>query len=208
MPEFLVIMIILVMFIILLLSGLYIHSVLLACGIIGLISLEGFSILSGLLGNQPFTRAASYTLTTIPLFVLMAQFILQAGIVQDMFYMIHRLSRGNNSLLGALTIIVGGLLGAVSGSGTASAASLGQVAVPELTKHGYKPDLAAAIAASGGLFIRDSSAKYYFDPLWSCNGNTDWQLVYGSSHSKHTRYVGIYSDYARLLLCFQKRGTE
>lgn len=150
MPEYVVILIILTMFAILLISGLYIHSILFASGIIGLIFLEGFGILSGLLGNEPFNRAASYTLTTIPLFVLMAQFILQSGIVQDMFYMIHKISRGKNSLLGALTIIIGGLLGAVSGSGTATAASLGQVAVPELKKHGYKPELAAAVAASGG----------------------------------------------------------
>ncbi|MFB4162479.1 TRAP transporter large permease [Alteribacillus sp. JSM 102045] len=150
MSEFFIISVILLMFIVFLLSGLYIHSVLFACGIIGLILLEGFSILPGLLGNEPFNRAASYTLTTIPLFVLMAQFVLQSGIVQDMFYFINRLSKGNNSLLGALTIIIGGLLGAVSGSGTATAASLGQVAVPELTKHGYKPELAAAVAASGG----------------------------------------------------------
>ena len=137
-------------FIVLLLAGLYIHSVLLASGIIGLILLEGFGILPGLLGNEPFNRVASYTLTTIPLFVLMAQFILQSGLVQDIFYMVHKVSKGKNSLLGVLTLIIGGLLGAVSGSGTATSASLGQVAIPELRKHGYSAPLAGAVAASGG----------------------------------------------------------
>ncbi|TWT06767.1 TRAP transporter large permease [Planococcus sp. CPCC 101016] len=150
MDNLLVIGIILAMMIVLLIAGLYIHSVLLASGIIGLILLEGFGILPGLLGNEPFNRVASYTLTTIPLFVLMAQFILQSGLVQDIFYMVHKVSKGKNSLLGILTLIIGGLLGAVSGSGTATSASLGQVAIPELRKHGYSAPLAGAIAASGG----------------------------------------------------------
>lgn len=150
MDNLTVIGIILVMMIVLLLAGLYIHSVLLASGIIGLILLEGFGILPGLLGNEPFNRVASYTLTTIPLFVLMAQFILQSGLVQDIFYMVHKVSKGRNSLLGVLTLIIGGMLGAVSGSGTATSASLGQVAIPELRKHGYSAPLAGAIAASGG----------------------------------------------------------
>ncbi|MDQ0428103.1 tripartite ATP-independent transporter DctM subunit [Planomicrobium stackebrandtii] len=150
MDNLLVIGIILIMMIVLLIAGLYIHSVLLASGIIGLILLEGFGILPGLLGNEPFNRVASYTLTTIPLFVLMAQFILQSGLVQDIFYMVHKVSKGKNSLLGVLTLIIGGMLGAVSGSGTATSASLGQVAIPELRKHGYSAPLAGAIAASGG----------------------------------------------------------
>jgi tripartite ATP-independent transporter DctM subunit len=86
----------------------------------------------------------------VVLYVLMAQFILQSGIVKDLFYIVHKISKGKNSILGILTISVGGLLGAVSGSGTASSASLGQVAIPELRKHGYSSSLAGAIAAAGG----------------------------------------------------------
>ena len=150
MDNLLVIGIVIVLMLLMLLSGMFIHSVLFACGIIGLIMLEGFDILPGLLGNEPFNRVASYTLTTIPLFVLMAQFILHSGMVQDIFYIVHKVSRGKNSLLGVLTLIIGGMLGAVSGSGTATSASLGQVAIPELRKHGYSGPLAGAIAASGG----------------------------------------------------------
>jgi tripartite ATP-independent transporter DctM subunit len=138
------------MLVLFLISGLYIHSVLFASGVIGLILLEGFSTLPGLLGNEPFNRVASYTLTTIPLYVLMAQFILHSDIVKDIFHIVHKMSRGKNSILGILTMCIGGVLGAVSGSGTATAASLGQVAIPELRKHGYSAPLAGAIAAAGG----------------------------------------------------------
>lgn len=150
MSEVMIIGIVVAAFLLLLLAGLYIHSVLLVAGIGGLILLEGFDILTGLAGPQPFQRTASYTLTTIPLFVLMAQFILQAGIVKDLFYIVNRASRGRRGVLGALTLIAGSLLGAVSGSGTATAASLGQVAVPELRKHGFRAPLAGAVAATAG----------------------------------------------------------
>ncbi|WP_078427681.1 TRAP transporter large permease [Alkalihalobacterium alkalinitrilicum] len=144
------IIVVLILFIVLLLFGLYIHSVLLASGVIGLILLDGFGILEGLLGNQAYHSVATYSLSTIPLFVLMAQFILQTDIVKDYFNIVHRLSRGSGSFLGGLTIVAGGFLGAVSGSGTASSAALGQVAVPELTKKGFSPALSGAIAATGG----------------------------------------------------------
>ncbi len=150
MSSFVVIVAILTMLVVFLISGLYIHSVLFASGVIGLILLEGFSILPGLLGNEPFNRVASYTLTTIPLFVLMAQFILQSDIVKDIFYLVNKVSGKRNSVLGMLTLTIGGVLGAVSGSGTATAASLGQVAVPELRRHGYSAPLSGAIAAAGG----------------------------------------------------------
>jgi C4-dicarboxylate transporter DctM subunit len=137
-------------FLVLLLAGHYIHSVLMVAGIGGLILLDGMEILTGLLGPQPFARTAAYTLTTIPLFVLMAQFILQADIIKDLFYVVNRFSRGRKGVLGSLTLVAGAMLGAVSGSGTATAASLGQVAVPELEKHGFKAPLAGAVAAAAG----------------------------------------------------------
>ena len=137
-------------FLLLLLAGHYIHSLLMVAGIGGLVLLDGMDILTGLLGPQPFARTAAYTLTTIPLFVLMAQFILQADIVKDLFYVVNKFSRGRKGVLGSLTLVAGAMLGAVSGSGTATAASLGQVAVPELEQHGFKAPLAGAVAAAAG----------------------------------------------------------
>lgn len=137
-------------FMLLLLAGHYIHSILAITGIVGLVLLDGMDILTGLLGPTPFNRTAAYTLTTIPLFVLMAQFILQADVVKDLFYVVNKMARSRKGILGSLTLIAGAMLGAVSGSGTATAASLGQVAVPELSKQGFKPPLAGAVAAAAG----------------------------------------------------------
>lgn len=140
----------LVLFLALLLAGAHIHAALFTVGIVGILLLDGPQLLSGMVGPQPFTRTASYSLSTIPLFVLMAQFVLHAGIVTDIFALVSRLSRGRTGPLGALTIGAGGMLGAVSGSGSATSAALGQVAVPELSRYGMPKPMAGAVAASAG----------------------------------------------------------
>jgi C4-dicarboxylate transporter DctM subunit len=150
MLEYIAITIVIIIFVYLLLSGQFISSLLLATGVLGIYIIGGMSLLNGFLQSEPFNRVASYTLTTVPLYILMAQFIMQAGIIKDFYNLVFKLSKGRTSLLGVLTVFIGGLLGAVSGSGTATAASLGQVAVPELKRRGYPDGLAGALAASSG----------------------------------------------------------
>lgn len=150
MEESTVIIIVLILFLYLLLMGQYISSVLLTVGILGIYLLGGMQLLNGFIQNEPFNRVASYTLTTVPLYMLMAQFIMQAGIVKDLYGLFYRLSRGRKGVLGVLTILIGGLLGGVSGSGTATSAALGQIAVPEMQRRGYPDHLAGTIAAAAG----------------------------------------------------------
>lgn len=144
--------IVIILFIVFLAFGMYIHSILLAAGIIGIALLEGPSYIVGFLQSDPFLRTTSYTLTTIPLFVIMAQFVVKSGIVEDLYNFVYNVSRGKRGLLGVLTIVAGGFLGAVSGSTNASAAAMGQVAVPQLMKRGYSEGIAGAtVAAAGSL---------------------------------------------------------
>lgn len=138
------------LFALLLAAGAYIHSVLFVAGIAGIVLLHDASLMGNLIGPASFQRTATYTLTTIPLFVLMAQFVLQSGVIKDMFYLVNRASGGRRGFLGSLTFVAGALLGAVSGSGTAAAASIGQVAAPELERHQFKPAFAGGIAAAAG----------------------------------------------------------
>src|SRR5699024_5007880 len=114
--------------------------------------LEGPSYVVGFLQADPFLRTTSYSLTTVPLFVIMAQFVVRSGIVEDLYNFVYNISKGKRGFLGVLTIIAGGFLGAVSGSSNASAAAMGQVAVPQLIKRGYNEGIAGAtVAAAGSL---------------------------------------------------------
>lgn len=148
--ENVIIIVSLIIFLYFLVMGKYISSAMLFVGIIGIFWLGGMDLLNGFLRSEAFTRTASYSLTTIPLYILMAQFIMQAGIVKDLYSLMYTLSRGRPGALGIMTILLGGLLGGVSGSGTATSAALGQIAVPELKKRGYPDHLAGTIAASAG----------------------------------------------------------
>lgn len=144
--------IMLVLFLVFLFAGMHIHAVLLSMGVLGIIMLEGPGYITSFMQSNPYKVVASYTLTTIPLFVLMAQFIVQSGIVRDMYALVYKFSRGKSGFLGTLTVIIGAFLGAVSGSTTGSSAALGQVAVPELRRHGFRDVTAGStIAAAGSL---------------------------------------------------------
>ena len=103
--------------IVLLLGGLYIHSMLLAVGIVGIIALGKSALLSGLLSYTTFTTVATYSMTTIPLYVLCAQLILEAGVVEDLFNILYNISKGRKGVLGTFCCILGAFLGAVCGSG-------------------------------------------------------------------------------------------
>lgn len=140
----------LVALVVLLLSGLYIHSMLLAVGIIGISVMGNVALLPGLLSYATYTTVASYSMTTIPLYVLCAQLILEAGVVEDLFNILYNVSHGKKGVLGAFCCVLGAFLGAVCGSGTATSAALGQAAYPQLVRRGYKSDLAAAVSASSG----------------------------------------------------------
>ena len=144
------ILIALVVLVIMLLSGMYIHSLLLAVGVVGVILLGRGAVLPGLMSYATFTSVATYSMTTIPLYVLCAQLILEAGVVEDLFNLLYNASKGKRGVLGTFCIVLGAFLGAVCGSGTATSAALGQAAYPQLVKRGYKADPAAAVSAASG----------------------------------------------------------
>lgn len=147
-----IIAITLVVFFALMLTQHYISTVMFGSAIVGLFIIGGwnFSYISGAFINEPMQNAASYTMTTIPLYVLMAQFILEAGLIRDLYAIVYKLSKGKKGSLGVLTQVMGGFLGAVCGSGTATSAALGQISIPELRARGYTEGLAGAVAATAG----------------------------------------------------------
>lgn len=150
MDSITVLIIVAIIFAFTLFGGLHISSVLILAGAVGVYLLVGIGPVINLIQVDTFSTVASYTLTTIPLFVLMSQFIVNSDIVKYLYSLIFIVSRGKSAVLGVFTVILGGFLGAVSGSASAMSAALGQFAVPELEKHGYSKPFAASIAAAAG----------------------------------------------------------
>ena len=135
-------------------AGQAVATCLLGAGILGVMLWMNPAVLNGIIGQDTFYTASTYTLSIIPLYLLMAQLLLKGGVIVDLFRVGHRIAGYRRFPLGIATIITGGLLGAVSGSGTASAAALATLAGPELQRVGYTKSFSVALAAiSGSLSV-------------------------------------------------------
>jgi tripartite ATP-independent transporter DctM subunit len=97
-----------------------------------------------------YWRFASYDLSVIPMFLLMSQFASKAGLSRSLF---NSASAFLGHLRGGLSMAaIAGCagFGAICGSSLATAATMAQVALPELRRHHYSGALATATLAAGG----------------------------------------------------------
>lgn len=148
--ESLTLLLVVLYFIIFLGLGQNIPTVLFATGILGLILTAGPSIVIPFLEADIFYRVSTYSFITIPLYVIMAFFLFRGDVIKDVYYVVHQITGKRRSPLGAATVIMGGMLGAVSGSGTAISAGLAVLAGPELQRYGYTKSFSVSLAAIGG----------------------------------------------------------
>lgn len=119
-------------------------------GGVGYILLVGWTPLINTLNNSTYSRFSSYTLSVVPLFLLMGQFATKAGLNRALF---RAASAWFGHLRGGLAIAsVGGcaMFGAICGSSLATAATMSQVALPEMRRYGYSNSLSTGTMAAGG----------------------------------------------------------
>lgn len=101
-------------------------------------------------GLTSYNAITSYSLSVIPLFVLMGQFAFRSKMSEEMYVSVYKwIGRFPGGLAMAT---IGGCAGfaAVTGSTLASAITMGSVALPEMRKYKYDPKLALGAIASGG----------------------------------------------------------
>lgn len=102
------------------------------------------------LNNLVYTRLSNYDLAVIPLFILMGQFATHGGLSKIIYHCASTFVSHIRGGLGIATIGTCAGFGAICGSSLATAATMSQVALPELRRHKYPPPLAAATVAVGG----------------------------------------------------------
>lgn len=137
-------------FVLFLLLGQAVATCLFGAGLLGVWLIGGTRTLHGLVASDIFYTTSAYSLSIIPLYLLMAQLLMKGQVITDLFCVGHRLAGYRRFPLGAATIVTGGLLGAVSGSGSASAAALAALAGPELERVGYTRRFGVSLAAVAG----------------------------------------------------------
>ncbi|GAB3485053.1 TRAP transporter large permease [Nocardiopsis coralliicola] len=119
-------------------------------GVVGLYLHGGTDLLLGLVSVSSHTAVSAYTLSAIPLFILMAQFVLKSGVAGDLFATARAWTGGVRGGLGVATAGAGALFAAISGSSTAAAATLATTSTAEMTAAGYNKRLANGLAAVVG----------------------------------------------------------
>lgn len=137
--------------IVLLLSGMPVFAALGLTATVILLVFEG-SISS--VGDTVFSHLNKDILTTIPLFVLMAQVMIRAKVIDDLYDFANAIVGHVKGGLGVATVLSCTIFAAISGSSVATALSIGASALPQMKRFGYpERDGLGVIAAGGTLGI-------------------------------------------------------
>jgi len=132
-----------------------------AMGVIGVVGM-------GLMRSWPAAMSAaagefidigSYTLSVVPLFVLMGNFVTRAGMSRDLYQAAYAFIGHRRGGLAMSTIAACAGFGAICGSSIATTATMARVAMPEMQRFNYQPALAAGSICAGatlGILIPPS----------------------------------------------------
>ncbi|QEM84070.1 TRAP transporter large permease [Halomonas binhaiensis] len=122
----------------------------LVIGGLGTLLITGPMSILNSLKTLPYEHFSSHTLSIIPLFLLMGQFAARAGLSSAMYQATNDWLGHRRGGLAMSTIGACGAFGAICGSSLATAATMTQVALPEMERQGYRGSLAAGALAAGG----------------------------------------------------------
>jgi tripartite ATP-independent transporter DctM subunit len=119
-------------------------------GFVGMLLLVSQDAGLTLIKTVQYNTATTYSLSVVPLFILMGAFAFHTGLSKDLYLLVYRWLGHMPGGLAMAT--VGGCAGfaAVSGSSLATAATMGMVALPEMERYKYDPALATGCIAAGG----------------------------------------------------------
>jgi tripartite ATP-independent transporter DctM subunit len=92
----------------------------------------------------------AYTLSVIPLFVLMGNFVARAGLAHELFHAAYTLVGHRRGGLAHATVAACAGFGAICGSSIATAATMSKVAYPSMQKLGYSDSLSTGVIATAG----------------------------------------------------------
>lgn len=122
-----------------------------ALGVTGLIILQFYSNgATSLAIDAIWSVFNSFTLSAVPMFILLGEVLLRSGISEKAYAAFSPLFRKIPGGLLHTNIAVCTLFGAVSGSSLSTAAAVGSVAYPEMSKRGYDKDVVVGSLAGGG----------------------------------------------------------
>jgi len=125
-------------------------AALMLVGVIGNTIVGGWNSSFAILGTTAFDTSSAYTLSVIPLFILMGDVASSTRLSADLFNAARVLLSNIRGGLSVAAIGAAACFGAVCGSSVATAATMTKIALPEMRKAGYDDGLATGSIAAGG----------------------------------------------------------
>jgi tripartite ATP-independent transporter DctM subunit len=121
-----------------------------ASGLLGYAALDGWPKALKMLGAVPFNLASAYSLSVVPLFILMGAVASRANMARELFDASNAIFSGIRGALASATIGACAAFGSICGSSIATAATFSKVSIPEMRRYGYDEGFAAGAVASAG----------------------------------------------------------
>jgi len=127
----------------------------LAMGIVGIVGYAymrdwNWTVAFAVAQTKIYETGRNYTLSVVPLFILMGNFVTRAGMSQELFRTAYAFIGHLKGGLAMATILACAGFGAICGSSIATAATMAKVAYPSMKRFGYSDRLATGAIASGG----------------------------------------------------------
>lgn len=116
----------------------------------GVATMIGLQPAIGIIQNTPFSFVANWTLSAVPMFLLMGFISFHAGLTGGLFEAAKAVLRRVPGALAISSIFACSGFAAVCGSSLATAAAMGRIAIPEMVKSGYSASFATGSIAAGG----------------------------------------------------------
>jgi tripartite ATP-independent transporter DctM subunit len=124
-----------------------------AMGIVGFFGVAyklNFHVASAMIAQVTYETGLAYTLSVIPLFILMGNFVAHARMSEELYQAAYCFLGHRRGGLAMSTVVACAGFGAICGSSIATAATFTKVAYPSMRKYRYKDTLAAGSIAAGG----------------------------------------------------------
>ncbi|GAA3509174.1 TRAP transporter large permease [Georgenia daeguensis] len=119
-------------------------------GVLGIALMKSVGVADGAMGSVPFSATSNYSLTVIPMYVLLGMLALHGKLATRLYAVASRLLGWLPGGLGIATVGACAGFAAVSGSSIATAATIGKLATAEMRRYGYPAALAGGIVAAAG----------------------------------------------------------
>lgn len=120
-----------------------------AVGAVGFAMLRSWPAAWAMVGNVAFETGLSYSLSVVPLFILMGNLLTISGVSHGLYAAANALLGRVRGGLAMASVVACGGFSAVCGSSLATAATMSKVAMPSMRRYGYADSLATGSIAGG-----------------------------------------------------------